>query len=87
MSVEDTRRRATGVIQLRADPELLRQVKDLAARRRVSVNRLLVEAVEDALRREQEREWREGFEAMGRDAEASDVEYLLPAAREVVLGD
>ena len=34
---------------------------------------------------EKEQEWREGFEAMGRDPDM-DVEYLLPAAREVISG-
>ncbi len=32
-------------------------------------------------------EWREGFEAMGKDPECSNVEYAIHAQAEVVLGD
>lgn len=76
----------TAVFQLRADPQLLEQVRALARRRQVSANRFLVEAVRDALEKDREREWREGFEAMGRDPD-TDAEYLLPAAREVLFGN
>ncbi len=76
----------TAVFQFRADAELLREVKGVAARHRVSANQFVVEAVKAGLAREKEREWREGFEAMGRDPDTSDVEYLVPAAREVLDG-
>ena len=33
---------------------------------------------------EREREWRDGFEAMGRDKDTNSVEYMLPAAWEVL---
>ena len=29
-------------------------------------------------------DWREGFEAMGRDSETNSVEYMLPVAWEVL---
>ena len=35
---------------------------------------------------EKEQEWRVGFEAMGRDPDTNNVEYALPAAREILLG-
>ena len=80
----------TAVFQLRADDELLREVKALASKRQVSANRFLVEAIKDSLKREKEqekeREWRAGFEAMGQDADVNDVEYMIPAAREVLFG-
>ena len=79
-----------GVFQLRADQTLLQEVKAVAARRRVSANRLLVEVIQAGLKadreREQAREWREGFEAMGRDPDTNTVEYALPAAQEVLFG-
>ena len=31
--------------------------------------------------------WRLGFEAMGYDPDTSSVEYMLPAAREVIFAD
>lgn len=77
---------STTVFQLRADPELLQQVKELAAKHQVSANRYLVDAIKARLAMEKEREWREGFEAMGRDPDTNDVEYMLPAAREVIFG-
>lgn len=81
---------ATAVFQLRADYELLQEVKALARKRSVSANHLLVEVIEASLKREKEqekeREWREGFEAMGRDPDFNNVEYLMPAAMEVVFG-
>ena len=81
----------TAVFQLRADDELLREVKELAGKRRVSANRFLVEVIESTLKRERElekeREWREGFEAMGRDPDVNDVEYAFHAQREVLFGE
>ena len=76
---------STSVFQLRADQELLQQVKDVAARRKVSANRYLVDTIKARLAMEKEQEWKEGFEAMGRDPDM-DVEYLLPAGREVIFG-
>lgn len=76
----------TTMFQLRADHELLQEVKQLAAKRRVSANRFLVDAIKASLKAEKEREWREGFEAMGRDPD-TNAEYLLPAAREIIFGD
>ena len=80
----------TAVFQLRADDVLLREIKELAGKRQVSTNRFLVEAIKESLQRkkeeEKEREWREGFEAMGRDPDLNDVEYLIPAAQEVLGG-
>lgn len=68
------------VFQLRADPELLREVKGRATPHGVSANRFVVEAIPSALEREKEEERREGFEAMGRDPDTSSVEFMLPAA-------
>lgn len=77
----------TKTLNLRIEPGVLQEVKDAAQRHKVSANKYIVSAIEAMLKAERDREWREGFEAMGRDAEASDVEYLMPAAREVILGD
>ncbi|MDQ2686844.1 MAG: hypothetical protein M3Y28_03150, partial [Armatimonadota bacterium] len=56
-----------GVFQLRANQELLQQVKDVAAKRNVSVNHYLTDLIKARLAMEKEQEWKEGFEAMGRD--------------------
>jgi hypothetical protein len=72
---------------LKAEPELLERVTAAARRSGVSVNDFILSAIESKLQFERDQEWREGFEAMGRDSDVSDVEYLMPAAWEVVLGD
>ena len=76
---------ATAVFQIRTDPELLQEVRDLAKKRRVSANHLVIDAIKTKIKLEKEQEWREGFEAMGRDPDM-DVEYMLPAAMEVLFG-
>ncbi len=72
-------------IQFRAEPQLLEQVKEAAAKYDVSINLYLAEAVKARLAREKEQEWRAGFEAMARDGDV-DVEYAIPAACEVIFG-
>jgi uncharacterized protein (DUF1778 family) len=74
-------------IQLRVDPELGDLIKSQAARQNTSANKLIVDAVRQYLEAIKEREWREGFEAMGRDPDTNNVEYMLPAAREVIFGE
>ena len=75
------------VLQLRGEPELIRSVKAQAAREKISTNRMVINAIKLYLAQEKNREWREGFEAIGRDPEANSADYLLPAAREVVFGE
>jgi hypothetical protein len=74
-------------IQLRVDPVLGEKVKAQAARQKISANKLVIEAIKIYLEAEKEREWREGFEALGRDPDTNNVDYMLPAAREVIFGD
>jgi len=74
-------------IQLRVEPTMNERIKAQAARQKISANKMLVHAIDLYLESEKEREWREGFEAMGRDADTNTVDYMLTAAREVVLGE
>ena len=78
---------ATKTLNLRIEPETLQEVKDAASRHNMSANRFIVSAIQAMLKAERDRLWREGFEAMGRDTEASDAEYMIAAAREVILAD
>jgi len=75
------------VFNLRVDPGLGEQIKAQASRQHISANRLLINAVNQYLKAEKEREWCEGFEAMAADPDCNDVEYMLPAAREAILGE
>ena len=45
---------------------------------------LFLDAISASRARDQE--WRAGFEAMGADPETNNVEYMIPAAREVLFG-
>ncbi|MCW3059655.1 MAG: hypothetical protein JWQ02_1476 [Capsulimonas sp.] len=74
-------------IQLRVEPALNDKIKAQAARENISANKLLINAINQYLEAEKEREWREGFEAMGRDPDTNNVDFMLPAAREVVFGE
>lgn len=79
------------VLQIRADQGLLQEIKARATQQQISANRFVVQAVRAVLEsereKEKEKEWRAGFEAMGRDPDTNDVEYALPAAREVLFGE
>jgi len=66
-----------GIFALKADQELLLQVKDYAAKRWISANCYGVDAVKTRLKMDQEQEWREGFDAMGRDPDL-DVGICSP---------
>ena len=74
-------------IQLRVDETLGARIKTEAARQNVSANQWLIDAITLRLETEEEREWREGFEAMGRDPECNNVEYAIHAQAEVILRD
>lgn len=73
------------LFHLRDEQELLQQLNSVAAKRKISTNRYLVDAIKGRLAAEKEQEWREGYEAMGRDPDM-DVEYMLLAAQEVIFG-
>jgi hypothetical protein len=66
---------------------LKEKIKAQAERRKISANELLVNAVNAHLEAAQEREWEEGFEAMARDPDTNNVDYMLPAAREVITAE
>ncbi len=85
MEIPSNQNAATAVFQLHADQELLRQIKDLAAKSNVIANRYLVDAIKEKVAKEKEQEWKLGFEAMSRDPDM-DVEYMLSAGHEVVFG-
>lgn len=72
-------------LTIRLAPPLYRTVRDLARRRRKSVNGLVEEALLREIKTEAERRLYDAFGLLGEDAD-SDVEYALPAQREVVLG-
>lgn len=77
----------TSTIQLRVDSELGKQIKARAAREKMSANKWLVKAINAHLEQEKEREWRVGFEAMGRDPDTNTVEYAFEAQQEIVNAD
>ncbi|MEO7717391.1 MAG: hypothetical protein ABIY70_14420 [Capsulimonas sp.] len=74
-------------VQFRIAPILSEKIREQANRQNISVDQLLVSAVNLYLKTEKVREWSAGFEAMGRNPDTNNVDYLLAAGREVVFRD
>jgi hypothetical protein len=64
---------------VRVEQELIQEIKKQAVRKKKSLNKIMIDAVNFYLKAEKERERREGFEAMGKDTEMADVGFMLPA--------
>jgi len=72
---------------LRANPELLEHVQDLAHKKNLSANALWIEAMEAYLRSEEDKAWAESFAAMADDPDAVNIEYARFAQAEVMLAN
>jgi hypothetical protein len=70
-------------ITLRLPEPLYQQVRELARKRRTSVNRLAQQGLEALAREALEEELKAAYDSLGADGEETDVEYFLPAYREV----
>jgi hypothetical protein len=71
-------------ITLRLPEPLYQQVRELARKRRTSVNQLAQQSLEALAREALEEELRAAYDALGSGGEETDVEYFLPAYREVL---
>jgi len=71
-------------ITLRLPESLYRQVKQLARKRRTSINKLAQEGLETLAQEDLAREMRAAYDALGMAPEESDVDIYLSARREVV---
>ena len=67
-------------ITLRVDDDLVREAKILAARRGTSVSRLIAEELEQLVRSERHYEAARA-RALGRLADATDLEWTAPQSR------
>ncbi len=74
----------THQITLRLPEPLYRQVKQLARKRRLSINRLARESLEALAQEALAEELRAAYDALGADEEENDVEFFLPAQLEVL---
>ncbi len=74
-------------ITLRLPEPLYLQVRQLARKRRVSINKLAQEGLEAVARDALVREMRAAYTALAMNPEESEVETYLPAQREVVTYD
>lgn len=74
-----------GVRQLtvRLPSALYRRTQQVAKSRKISVNALVTRMLRDLERQERDRELARGFDVLGRAGD-NDVEYALPAQREVL---
>jgi hypothetical protein len=80
LSQNDTKRQVT----LRLPDRLLRQVRRIAARKRLSLNGLLRSALEKMAEEERQAVLRASYDLLGADADEADVEDFLQAQAEVV---
>jgi hypothetical protein len=71
-------------ITLRLPEALYDQVRQLARKRRISINRLAQESLEALAREALAEEMRAAYAALADDEEATDADAFLPAQREVV---
>ena len=71
-------------ITLRLPEPLYQQVREIARKRRTSVNRLAQQGLEALAREALEEELRAAYDALGTAGEEVDVEFFLPAYREVL---
>lgn len=76
---------ATTTISVRLPEELHRKSREIAKRRNLSLNTLVQESLAAAIQAEEDLLFYESFTLLGQDAEMCDVEYALPAQREVML--
>jgi hypothetical protein len=71
-------------ITLRLPASLYDQVRQIARKRQVSINRLAQESLETLAREALAEEMRAAYDALASDPEAMDVELFFEAQREVV---
>lgn len=74
-------------ISIRLPDDLYRASRELAEHRGISLNALVREGLSALIEAEEERRFHDSFALLGEDLEESDVEYALPAQREVMLRD
>lgn len=72
-------------VTLRLPDPLYRAAKEVAERRRTSINRLAREGLERVTRDDLAAQMRAAYDALGADAEGADVAPYLAAQSEVVL--
>jgi predicted transcriptional regulator len=71
-------------ITLRLPEPLYHRVKQIAQKRRISINRLAQESLEALAEQALAEELRAAYDALGADEEENDVEFFLPAQLEVL---
>ncbi len=71
-------------LTVRLPGEVYGAASEVAKRRRVSMNRLIQESLQAALRQDEQARLYEAFGVVGADAAESDVEFAFDTQREVV---
>ena len=77
----------TRALTVRLQPELYEAATQVARKHGRSLNALIQQSLEEAVRVEEGRELYEAATILGSDAEAADVDYAFPAQAEVILRD
>jgi predicted transcriptional regulator len=74
----------TKAMSIRLPVDIYENSSKIARRRRVSMNRLVQEGLESLLKQEEGQRLYDAFGQVGADQEESEVEFALPAQREVI---
>jgi predicted DNA-binding protein len=72
---------------IRFPREISERGTELAERRGISFNELVIESVEERLRKADDDELAAAFDLLGQHPEQCDAEFMLPAAVEVLEND
>ncbi len=74
----------TIAMTLRMDAELYRHARKIAASRKISFTAMIQELVAEQVAAEERKAWYDAFTQDGGDQESAEVEYAVPAQREVL---
>ena len=74
-------------LSLRLDPGLHRSITKIASQRNISINALVHEQLEQAVRVEETKARYDAYTQLGQDEELCDVDYARFAQAEVMLRD
>jgi hypothetical protein len=82
-------KRAAGTrsLTVRLRPNVYEPGVRVARRRRITLNALLQESLARGIAADEDRQWREWFEALGNETDEDSVEYAEAAQAEVLLAD
>ena len=78
---------ATRSLTVRLTPEVYESSVRVAKRRRISLNSLVHESLAKQIEAEEDSQWRDWFDGLGRNQDEASVEFAIDAQSEAALKD